>query len=196
MRKIYFDFFSSFFSKQGHEDINLHMITPSTQICIIKTTRYRIVKGIQRRSIMDSLYRDSFDLFIGIDPKVNPRNGGGHRTCEIRHSFPAAPGSTENTGEFFFLLFLGLALEERKGGFEKLTPRTFFCRATPPGSTFGLASPGSSLLIIDGDNNVLHLNRVCFSVHAVLRLTGYTSLISVFPPLRLSSVCYISGICG
>ena len=141
----FFFFFSSFFSKQGHEDINLHMITPSTQICIIKTTRYRIVKGIQRRSIMDSLYRDSFDLFIGIDPKVNPRNGGGHRTCEIRHGFPAAPGSTENTGEFFFLLFLGLALEERKGGFEKLTPRTFFCRATPPGSTFGLASPGSSL---------------------------------------------------
>lgn len=109
-------FFSFFFfsSKQSHKDIDLHMIAPSTQICIIKTTRYRIVKGIQRRSIMDSLYRDSFDICIGIDPKVNPRNGGGHRTCEIRHDFPAAPGSTENTGEFFFLLFLGLAWRNEK----------------------------------------------------------------------------------
>ena len=133
------------------------MITPCTQSWIIKTPRNRVVEGIQRRSIMDSPYRGRFDVFIGIDAKVNPRDGGGHRTCEIRHGFPAAPGSTENTGEFFFLLFLGLALEERKGGFEKLTPRTFFCRATPPGSTFGLASPGSSLVIIDGDNNVLHL---------------------------------------
>lgn len=120
---IFISFF--FFPKQDHGDINLHMIAPSTQICIIKTTRYRIVKGIQCRSIMDSLYRDSFDLFIGIDPKVNPRNRGGHRTCEIRHDFPAAPGSTDNTGDFFFLRSWGWPGGTKKR-IRKIDPKNFF----------------------------------------------------------------------
>lgn len=57
----------------------LHMVTPCTQCRIIQTSRNRIVEGIQGWGIMDSLDRDSFDFFIGVDAKVNPRNGGSHR---------------------------------------------------------------------------------------------------------------------
>lgn len=68
--------------------LNLHMITPGTQSWVIETTGNRVVEGIQRRGVLDSLYRESFDVFIGVDAKVNPRNGGGHRSCEGRHDVP------------------------------------------------------------------------------------------------------------
>lgn len=46
---------------------------------------------------MDSLHRDRFDVVVGIDPKVDPPNGGGHRTCESRHASQQLPGATEKS---------------------------------------------------------------------------------------------------
>lgn len=44
---------------------------------------------------MDSLDRDSFDVVVGIDAKVDTPNRGGHRTCESRHGSQKLPDATE-----------------------------------------------------------------------------------------------------
>lgn len=62
---------------------------------------------------MDSLYRDRFDVFIGIDAKVNPRDGGGHRTCEIRHGSLQLLARQMSCARLFLFFFLEL-LESKK----------------------------------------------------------------------------------
>ena len=75
---------------ESKERGTLHMVTPCTHSRIIETTGNGVVEGIQRRRIMDSLYRDSFDVFIIVDTKVNPRDGGGHGPCESGHNSPGS----------------------------------------------------------------------------------------------------------
>ena len=70
------------------------MITPCAHSRIIKTPRYRVVKRIQRRGILDSFYRQLFNLFIGVNGKVYPSNARGDWACECRHCAPVAPRAT------------------------------------------------------------------------------------------------------
>lgn len=67
-------------SPKGRKERCLHMVSPSTQSRIVKSTGNRIVERIQGGSIMDSFHRDGFDFFVGVETKVNSRDGRWHRT--------------------------------------------------------------------------------------------------------------------
>ena len=80
---------------------------------------------------MDSLDRNYLDVFVGIDAKVNPRNGRGHRTSKIRHG--SRDASSSSVVESFCCDPEDFAAVERKE-FDDLKKSTelFFCRAPPP----------------------------------------------------------------
>ena len=75
---------------ESKEEEFLHMVTPSTHSRVIETTGNGVVERIQRRRIMDSLYRDGLDVLIIVDTKLNPRNGGGHGPSESSHDSPGS----------------------------------------------------------------------------------------------------------
>lgn len=130
-------------SLKCHSD--LHMVTPCAQGWVIQTTRHRVVERIQRRGIMDSFDRDRFDFLIGIDAKVDPRDGRGHRTSEIRHGscdascYLCFPSSFSSGGR-------NLAAEGRPNSddLEKLT-RTFFLPCATALSALPPRDPDSSV---------------------------------------------------
>lgn len=116
--------------------VHLHMVTPCAQSRIIKTTRNRVVEGIQCRSIMNSLDRDRFDVVVRIDAKVDSPNRGGHRTCESRHGSQKLPDATGK--DFFFLNRPGGRKSRSPRPGEKLTQELFYAVRHRLQSTSGI----------------------------------------------------------
>lgn len=95
---------------------------------------------------MDSLYRDRFDVFIGIDAKVNPRDGGGHRTCEIRHGSLQLLARQMSCARLFLFFFLELLESKKKKksiskACGKIDPKNFFLLCATAFSPFRDSAP-------------------------------------------------------
>lgn len=69
---------------------------------------------------MDSLYRDRFDVFVGVYIKVDPRDCGGHRACESRHCPCRSSLSTRKRRRCGFFRKMPAAGGGTKGGSDDL----------------------------------------------------------------------------